>query len=210
MQVKRSITLAATGLSDMKRFLSVILSVCFVMSVVSCSSGNGSSDESSSGFGKNGSEETTAQSAVDPSFNPDFTFTTTDRNGVTYDESIFAEYELTMINMFEPWCGPCVGEMSDLEQLYQDYADQGLLIIGLYSDTSMEADLDDTLATTGVTYPILHRTSDFSQFETGYVPTTIFVDREGHVVSTNSGNDPTYVGSASYSEWATIIESLIR
>ena len=65
-------------------------------------------------------------------YEPDFRFSTTDRDGEAYDESIFAGQTLTMINFWEPWCGPCVSEMPDLEKLYQTYRDKGFLILMAY------------------------------------------------------------------------------
>ena len=200
----------------MKRLIASVLAVCLVISTASCSAGNprerNGSSSSSDGDSFSKIDEVVEESSADvelSDFDPDFTFTTTDRNGVTYDESIFAEHELTMINIFEPWCGPCVGEMGDLEDLYEDYSPSGFLIIGMYSDTSMEADLDDTLESLGITYPILHYTNELDQFQSGFVPTTLFVNREGHVVTTVSGAGSTYVGAMTYTEWAEIIETLL-
>ncbi len=196
---------------NMRRFISFVLAVCFVLSAASCSSAPSRERNSSSEADFNKTSEESSESSEELSdYDPDFSFTTTDRDGTSFDESIFAEHELTMINIFEPWCGPCVGEMGDLEELYEEYSDAGFLIIGMYSDTSMEADLDDTLQSLGITYPILHYSNELDQFQSGFVPTTIFVDGEGHVVTTNAGSDPTYVGSMSYSEWSEVIESLLR
>ena len=159
-----------------------------------------------------------------PAFAPDFTFTTTDRNGEAYDESVFAGQTLTMINFWEPWCGPCVREMPDLEKLYQDYRDRGFLILGVYSTPGMEEDVDAVLEQTGVTYPILHYTAGFEAFESGFVPTTIFVDGEGHIL--RHAADPEllkmftqyaiegagekaeilYVGGNDYAGWESIVQ----
>ena len=115
-------------------------------------------------------------------YDPDVRFSTTDRNGVAYDESFFAGQTLTMINFWEPWCGPCVGEMPDLEKLYQTYKDQGFAILGVYATPDMEEDVDAVLEQTGATYPILHYTEAFDVFQSGFVPTTVFVDSEGHIL----------------------------
>ena len=141
-------------------------------------------------------------------FDPDFTFTTTDRDGNTWDESTFSSYKLTMINFWEPWCGPCVGEIPDLERLYEDYKDKGFQIIGVYSEESMEEDVDEILRDSKVSYPILHYTTEFDQFQSGYVPTTIFVDGNGHVLKMPNG-DPNVIGSNSYNDWASIIDKLL-
>ena len=112
-----------------------------------------------------------------------------------------------MINFWEPWCGPCVGEIPDLEKLYEDYKDMGFQIIGVYSETAMEGEVDQIIRDSGVTYPILHYSSEFDKFQTGYVPTTIFVDGEGHIL-TVQGED-SVVGSKTYNDWAKIIEKLL-
>lgn len=158
---------------------------------------------------------------------PAFTFSTADRAGGAWDEGVFAEHKLTMINFWEPWCGPCVGEMPDLQALYEAYADQGFMILGVYSTPGMEDDVSAVLRQTGVTYPILQYCSDFDSFQSGYVPTTVFVDQQGHVlhrvlspdeksmlsdVIAQLGEEQTsalYIGSDSYEGWAAIIEGLL-
>ena len=134
-------------------------------------------------------------------------FATTDREGNAWDESVFADAELTMINFWEPWCGPCVGEMPDLQKLQDNYADRGFRILGVYSTEGMEEDVDAALTRTGVTYPILHYTEAFDRFQSGYVPTTVFIDREGSVLAGADGE--LYIGSNSYEGWAEIIEGLL-
>ena len=131
-------------------------------------------------------------------------FNTTDRDGNAWDQSVFMENSLTMINFWEPWCGPCVGEMPDLEKLSADYKDKGFAILGVYSTEDMEEDVNMVLEYTKVTYPILHYTDAFDGFQTGYVPTTVFVDAQGNVLG-----EP-YVGSRSYKDWASIVDELLQ
>ena len=119
------------------------------------------------------------------------------------DQSVFAGHALTMINFWEPWCGPCVGEMPDLEKLWKNYKSKGFQILGVYATDGMEADVDAVLADTGVTYPILHWCDAFEQFETGYVPTTVFVDEHGELVG------EALIGSRSYRDWVSVIEGML-
>ena len=132
-------------------------------------------------------------------FDPDFYFFGFDQNGRYVDETVFMDHPITMINFWEPWCGPCINEMPDLEQLYLDIP--GLLIIGVNQD---EDGFAEVLEETGITYPAINYDSIFDQFQTGYVPTTIFVDSAGHVL----GDEP-YVGSRSYEDWKDIITELL-
>ncbi len=142
-----------------------------------------------------------------------FKFTAKDREGNEFDESIFADHEVTMINFWEPWCGPCIGEMPDLQKLYDNYCDLGLLVVGVYSDTTSEADVDQILDSAGTTYPILIDSKDFDIFRTPYVPTTVFIDRNGKVVVPSS--DTVYtegdvvIGANSYEKWESAILSLL-
>ena len=134
-------------------------------------------------------------------------FSAVDRGGETWDQSVFLSHKLTMINFWEPWCGPCVGEMADLQRLQDTYADRGLLILGVYRTPDAEEDVDAVLSYTGVTYPILHYTQEFDAFESGYVPTTIFVDGEGRVIG--EGSSALYIGSNSFEGWAAVVEDLL-
>lgn len=141
--------------------------------------------------------ETTAEAAPEQT---GFVFSTTDRDGNAWDQTAFADNRVVMVNFFEPWCGPCVSEMPELERLYQDYKDKGVLLIGVYAT---EEGVDDVLARTGVTYPILHYAEAFDALQTGYVPTTVFFNSTGEIVG------ETEIGAHSYDEWAAILDGLL-
>lgn len=126
-------------------------------------------------------------------------FSTTDRSGAAVDQSVFAGHTLTMINFWEPWCGPCVGEMPELEQMYLDRGGE-LLILGVYWTEDGAAEV---LSETGVTYPVILFDSAFQRYQTGYVPTTIFVDPGGHVIG------QPYVGARSGADWNELVTKMI-
>lgn len=194
----------------MKKFLSLILCGAMVLSLASCNASNTEETVTST----TPTSDTTAPSEPGTDFAPDFTFKTTDRTGNGYDESIFASAKLTMINFWEPWCGPCVGEIPDLEKLYEAYKDKGFLILGVYSEEHMEADVDALIKKTKVSYPILKYDVNFDKFKTGYVPTTIFVDKNGHLVDLGSSNDengqPYVIGAKSLDEWTAMIKDYLE
>lgn len=191
----------------MKKILSVILCGAIALSIASCS---GSDVKPASGTDVTTSSGATEKASVstDADFSPDFTFKTTDRAGNTYDESIFASAKLTMINFWEPWCGPCVKEMPDLELLYEAYKDKGFQIIGVYSETHMESEVAGILKNKNISYPILNYTDEFARFNTGYVPTTVFVDGNGHIIKMDDGAE-SIVGSNTYEGWETIIKQYL-
>ena len=176
----------------MKKLLSLILCGTMVLSFASC--GSSKSEETlntTSGTTTTASKSTEAV-VTGEDFDPDFTFRTTDRLGNEWTETAFAANKLTMINFWEPWCGPCVKEMPDLELLYEAYKDKGFQIIGVYSEAHMESEYTD----------------EFARFNTGYVPTTVFVDGNGHIIKMDDGTE-SIVGSNTYEGWETIIKQYL-
>ncbi len=129
-------------------------------------------------------------------------FSTVDMEGKAYTEEDFFG-RLTMINYWAYWCGPCVGEMPDLQKLYEEYKDRGFMLWGI-SNQEYEEDNLKTISRLGITYPCLRYTADFDEaLQTGYIPTTVFVDAEGRIVGEK------YIGSRSYEDWKAIVEALL-
>ena len=123
------------------------------------------------------------------------TFETTDIDGNSYTESVFDDYDLTLVNAFSTWCSPCVNEMPELEQLYQELKEQGVGVVGMVMDTvGDDGKTDEEVVKkaqalkekTGVTYPLLipdagmlnGRIQGLQSF-----PESFFVDKNGNIVS---------------------------
>lgn len=149
------------------------------------------------------------QEAENDEFDPDFTFQAVDViSGREIDETVFREHTVTMVNIWEPWCGPCVMEMPELEQLYEDMQSEGVGILGVfYTEEGAAEVLEDC----GITYPVIRETPEFYQFESGYVPTSFFVDSRGHVLKSDAADARgiLFISSNSYAGWKSTIESLM-
>lgn len=143
-------------------------------------------------------------------------FSMQDIAGETYTQEMFADYDLTLVNVFTTWCTPCVNEIPDLQKLKDDMADQGVNVAGIALDCvdgSGEA-VEEAVETakilaerTGVSYPFLIPDSSYLNgrlLGIDAVPETFFVDKEGTVVG------ETYSGSRSYEEWKEIVEALLE
>ena len=172
----------------MKRFLSLLLTVCFCFLLCSCGNGGEWKKE----------EEVPAPAKAT------FDFLTTTLDGGAVSLADFSDSKVILINLWEPWCGPCVGEMPDLEELYEKYAKDGFLILGVFGNDTDE-NAEKTVAELGITYPILHFSQEFTVFETGYVPTSVFIDGEGNILS-----DEVIVGSQSGSDWEKLIKGFLK
>ena len=134
-----------------------------------------------------------------------FTFSTETFSGEAFSSDDVKDAKLVMINFWEPWCGPCVGEMPDLEKVYEEHKDEGFVILGVFSDTTMDEDAAKILKDAGITYPILRYTSEFDGFQTGYVPTTVFMTGEGKLVS-----DGPVIGGQSYDTWNAAVKGILE
>lgn len=128
-------------------------------------------------------------------------FDAVDTEGSTVTQDFFSDKKLTMINFWEPWCGPCVGEMPDLQKLYENYSGEGFAILGVYST---EDGVADVLASCGTTYTVVGYVSEFDAFQTGYVPTTVFVNSQGETLTVP------FAGSKSYDDWAELVEYFLQ
>ncbi len=130
----------------------------------------------------------------------DFVFSTTDINGDKVTEEIMKDSRLVLLNLWEPWCGPCVNEMPDLQKLYEKYKDDGLLIIGAYATLDMSAEAKELVDSIGITYPIIKADDNIIGYEQDYVPATFLFDGRGNLLESGPVE-----GSRSYEAWEDII-----
>lgn len=135
--------------------------------------------------------------------NTTFEFSTVDINGNPVNSDILEGAKLVLVNYWEPWCGPCVRELPSLEKLYENYKDQGLVILGIYSALNMQEDAEAIVESNNITYPVLQCDSFLARFQETFVPHTFFLDEEGHILM-----DDSYEGSKDYDTWEKIIKDL--
>ncbi len=150
--------------------------------------------------------------AASPSAEPLGEFTTQDINGTEYTQEMFGDYDLTLVNLFATWCSPCVAEMPELEELYQELKDRDVNVVGFVLDGVDEtgevvpeglSQAQELVEQTGVTYPSLLPDPTFHNgrlMDVMAVPETFFVDKNGNMVGT------VYRGSGSYEDWLAVVE----
>lgn len=138
-------------------------------------------------------------------------FSANSLDGLTRTEAIFKEYQLTMVNLWGTYCGPCIKEMPALAELHKEYADQGVQIVGIVADvkshTEPQADqARNILENAGANYVNLLPNQSMAEFlqPFAYVPTTVFLDQKGRQVG-----EP-YIGARSKEDWKQIIEKLLK
>ena len=108
-----------------------------------------------------------------------------DMNGNQVNADIFANYDLTMVNIWATWCGFCLEEMDELETVYQNLP-SGVNVISICSDARENKELvQEILDKNGVTFQTIigndKLQKDFLSYVSGF-PTTVFVDKHGRIV----------------------------
>ncbi len=141
-------------------------------------------------------------------------FTTEDIFGNTITESVFEEYDLTLVNVFATWCSPCVQEMPELEKLRQQYAEKNIRlgVVAIVLDAKTQNGLDEdaiSLAKTlyersGAQFPFLiPDEGNLNGRLTGIesIPESFFVNAKGEIIS------EAYVGANDLSGWTSIVDA---
>jgi cytochrome c biogenesis protein CcmG, thiol:disulfide interchange protein DsbE len=97
---------------------------------------------------------------------------------------------VTMLNLWATWCGPCRYEIPALIELQEEYGEKGLQIVGVSIDSpGMQREIEKFSDKMGINYLIVHdpqaKLADLLQ--TTIIPTTALVDRNGVIVWSHKG-----------------------
>ncbi|MBQ7112941.1 MAG: TlpA family protein disulfide reductase [Clostridia bacterium] len=137
---------------------------------------------------------------------PVFDAETVNLDGETFNVLGFArEHDLTVVNFWATWCGPCVSEMPGLQSLHARFEkgeDQSsVAILGVCLDAENAGDVKAVLEYTGAAYPNIVFAQEMLEYvDLMYIPATVFLDKDGHIVG-----DPV-VGAMDESLWLSEIE----
>ena len=161
------------------------------------------------------SEEADTSADTEP-MGPFQFFTAEDIEGNEVTHEIFADADLTVINIWGTFCGPCIQEMPDLGELSHEYAEKNVQFVGLVGDAfDQQGKIDSAIveeaksivAQTGADYlhflPMNELLYNVMSQITAF-PTTVFVDSEGKQV------DYAYLGAADKATWAERIDAALE
>lgn len=145
-------------------------------------------------------------------------FTSITLDGEEIDQSVFAANDVTMVNFWATYCGPCINEMPDLAEILKERQDKGFNIIGVVTDVQntdegmqeyAAEEAHKIIDQTGANYTHLLLSSDIitnmvEPYSINSIPTTFFVDSNGKVI------DGPHIGSLSKSGWDKIIDDVMN
>ncbi len=111
-------------------------------------------------------------------------FTATSVYGHEVTEAVFGEYDMTMVNVWATWCPPCIGEMDELEEVYQALP-ASVNVLTLCDDGDVENALAlQILEENGCNFDAIvpddAMRSGFMSTVSAF-PTTVFVDSAGNI-----------------------------
>jgi cytochrome c biogenesis protein CcmG/thiol:disulfide interchange protein DsbE len=111
-------------------------------------------------------------------------YTATYLDGTKFDMAA-RRHNVVLLNVWATWCGPCVYEIPELQQIHEQYGPRGFEVIGASLDEGGADEVRQFIADQKkMTYPIVLDPEGkiAALLETGVLPTTVLVDRSGRVV----------------------------
>jgi len=106
-----------------------------------------------------------------------------------------------VVDFWATWCEPCKIEIPWFEKLHDQYAGQGLEILGVSTDDldrddpaklfTEKRDISDFVAKMGMNYPVLLGADAVEdRWQIDATPTTFFIDKSGRIVASAVGLTP--------------------
>lgn len=173
-----------------KKLLFAIITIILIGSLFACGT-NSDNEENDTNQAETSSKQ--AEKEQNNSENWFANLKTTDINGNEVTSDLFAEKELTLINVWATFCNPCISEIPELEKLYQEGE---IGVVGLLVDTTSEKLIEglteeekelglEIIELTKATYPQILVSKEM--LETDFInlrafPTTYIVDKNGNFV----------------------------
>lgn len=117
---------------------------------------------------------------------PDFTLPSLDGRKVKLSDF---RGKAVLLNFWATWCPPCKVEMPWFEDLQKQYAQDGLVVLGVAMDDTAPATIAKFASDLGVNYEVLLGTDKVSDDygDVQYLPTTFYIGRDGTIVDKMTG-----------------------
>jgi cytochrome c biogenesis protein CcmG, thiol:disulfide interchange protein DsbE len=96
---------------------------------------------------------------------------------------------VVFLNLWATWCGPCRAEMPYLQSLQDQYGARGLKVIGISLDEGGVAGVSAFMTAQRIRYPSAIDADGriANVLQTTVLPTSVLIDRTGHIVWKDAG-----------------------
>jgi peroxiredoxin len=119
---------------------------------------------------------------------PDFTQNDANGNPVKFSD-IYSKNELTLIDFWASWCGPCRGENPNVVAVFNDYKEKGFNVFGVSLDKDKVAWLkaieDDKLTWDHVSDLAYWQNAAAQLYGINSIPSSLLVDKNGKIIAKN-------------------------
>ncbi|MDX9858458.1 MAG: TlpA disulfide reductase family protein [candidate division Zixibacteria bacterium] len=175
--------------------------VALLMAALTVYSCSGDNQNSSQAANQSGAVAATAGQSASQSVPA---FAAYDLRGTLRQSSEWVGKQPVVLNFWGTWCPPCRHEIPAFKQLYSEYRDKGVEILGLALDWKDNPETVRKFALENdMQWQMLMADRDtFANYKGTGVPTTFFLDKNGNVVAQ-------FLGPRSYEEFKKAFEAIL-
>ncbi len=123
---------------------------------------------------------------------PDFTQNDPEGNPVKFSD-VYSKNEITLLDFWASWCGPCRQENPNVVAVYNDFKDKGFTVFGVSLDRDKDAWLkaikDDKLNWTQVSDLAYWQNAVAKTYAINSIPSSLLVDKTGKIIAKNKRSE---------------------
>jgi protocatechuate 3,4-dioxygenase beta subunit/thiol-disulfide isomerase/thioredoxin len=94
--------------------------------------------------------------------------------------------QVVLLDFWGTWCGPCVAELPNIQELHELYGERGLTIIAVHDNSTPPQKIREFLDARELTFPVAVDNANgttIGRYNVSAFPTKVLIDRQGRIVA---------------------------